>query len=312
MARRLRVQYPGARYHVINRGNYCRDVFETAGAAKAFEVTLEEACERHSWRLHAYAIMRNHFHLALETPEPNLVEGMHWLQSTYATRFNRYRSEHGHLFQGRYQSPLLEDAAVLVRVIDYIHLNPVRAGIVPPAQVGQFRWSSLSRLMKPSRPCWLFASDLLEQLRLPDTSEGWARYVSRLVSIDANSDVMAREEEELTTGWAIGSHGWRQAMAREHSHLASCPGVDSAALREIKNAKWSDLLRGILEELGKNERDIAADSKGAPWKVAAAMWLRRQGGAPHRWIARTLNMGKSSSVRAYVCRAQSNCAAPVE
>jgi len=303
MARRLRMQYPGARYHVINRGNYRRDVFETAGAAKAFELTLEEACERHSWRLHAYAMMRNHFHLALETPEPNLVEGMHWLQSTYATRFNRYRSEHGHLFQGRYQSPLLEDAAILVRVIDYIHVNPVRAGIVPSAHVGQFRWSSLPHLMKPSRPRWLVATDLLEQLGLPDTSEGWARYVSHLMSICSDPDAMAREHEELTTGWTIGTHGWRQAMAREHSHLALCAGVESAASREIKNARWSDLLGGILEDLGKDQRDIAADSKGASWKVAAAVRLRRHAGVPHRWIAHALNMGTPSSVRAYVCRA---------
>src|SRR4051812_47665112 len=124
MARKLRLQYEGALYHVINRGNYRRDIFQTAGAAKAFEATLFEAGDRYGWRLHAHALMRNHFHLALETPESNLVEGMHWLQSTYATRFNRYRSDRGHLFQGRYQSPVIEDAAVLVRVVNYIHLNP--------------------------------------------------------------------------------------------------------------------------------------------------------------------------------------------
>ena len=96
-------------YHVINRGNYRRDVFETTGTAKAFEVTLDEACEQHGWKLHAYVILRNHFHLALTTPEPNLVEGMHWLQSTFASRFNRLRGERGHLFQGRYQALLIED-----------------------------------------------------------------------------------------------------------------------------------------------------------------------------------------------------------
>ena len=102
MARRMRIQFEGAIYHVINRGNYRRDVFETPATAKAFELTLDQTCERYRWRLHAYVIMRNHYHLALETPHANLVEGMHWLQSTLATRFNRLRSERGHLFQGRY------------------------------------------------------------------------------------------------------------------------------------------------------------------------------------------------------------------
>jgi REP element-mobilizing transposase RayT len=93
MARRLRIQYPGALYHIINRGNYRRDLFETAGAAQSFETALDEACTRFGWLIHAFDTMRNHFHLALETPDPNLVDGMHWLQSTYGTRFNRFRSE---------------------------------------------------------------------------------------------------------------------------------------------------------------------------------------------------------------------------
>ncbi len=88
MARKLRIQYPGALYHVINRGNYRRDGFETVGAAKAFEATLAEACVRHDWRIHAYIIMRTHYHLALETPGANLVEGLHWLQGRSASGTN--------------------------------------------------------------------------------------------------------------------------------------------------------------------------------------------------------------------------------
>ena len=109
MARRLRLQYPGALYHIINRGNYRQDVFATAGASKAFEAALGEACTRHGWTAHAFVIMRNHYHVAIETSVPNLIEGMHWLQTTFAVRFNRFRREHGHLFQGRYRAILLED-----------------------------------------------------------------------------------------------------------------------------------------------------------------------------------------------------------
>jgi REP element-mobilizing transposase RayT len=180
MARRLRVQYEGAIYHVINRGNYRRDVFESAGTAKTFESTLAEACEHYRWRLHAYVIMRNRYHLALETPEGNLVEGMHWLQSTFATRFNRLRSERGHLFQGRYQALLVEDEAALTRVVDYIHLNPVRAAIVPVEQLSAFRWSSLARFLKPDRPAWLVAEDWLEAASLAETQEGLGRLCQRL------------------------------------------------------------------------------------------------------------------------------------
>lgn len=81
----------------------------------------------------AFVVRRNHYHLALETPEPNLVEGMHWLQGTFATRLNRFHRQHGRVFQGRYKALLIEDASYLAYFTDCIHLNPVRAGIVPLA-----------------------------------------------------------------------------------------------------------------------------------------------------------------------------------
>lgn len=77
MARRLRIEYPGALYHVINRGNYRRDLFQSTGAAEAFLETLFEAAGRYRWRIHAYVLIRNHYHVARETPEPNLIDGMH-------------------------------------------------------------------------------------------------------------------------------------------------------------------------------------------------------------------------------------------
>jgi REP element-mobilizing transposase RayT len=106
--------------------------------------------------------MRNHYHLALETPEPNLVEGMQWLQSTYANRFNRFRGERGHVFQGRYQAIVVEDGAHLGAVAHYIHLNPVRARIVAVRQANDYRWSSLYFLAKRgARPGWLRLEDAL-------------------------------------------------------------------------------------------------------------------------------------------------------
>ena len=104
MARQLRVEYSGACYHVINRGNYRQDLFARKGAAESFQRCLFEAAGGYGWRLHAFVIMRNHFHLAVETPEPNLSEGMRWLQATWAARFNRLRGEAGRPFQGRYKA----------------------------------------------------------------------------------------------------------------------------------------------------------------------------------------------------------------
>jgi REP element-mobilizing transposase RayT len=132
MSRPLRVEFSGACYHVINRGNYRRDLFTDKGAAEAFERTLAQAAERFGWLLHAYAMMRNHFHLGLEIAEPNLSEGMKWLQGTWIRRYNGFRHLVGRPFQGRYKALLVEPGMPFGQVCHYIHLNPVRAGVVPP------------------------------------------------------------------------------------------------------------------------------------------------------------------------------------
>ena len=98
MARKPRIQYPGALYHILSRGNYRKDLFALAQTGVQFEKTLFEACERNGWIIHAYCIMGNHYPLALETPKGNLVEGMRWLQGTFGNRFNKFTGERGHVF----------------------------------------------------------------------------------------------------------------------------------------------------------------------------------------------------------------------
>ncbi len=108
MARKRRLESSDGLYHVINRGNYRADIFETEGAKKSFVKALEEACGKFDWELSAYCLMSNHYHLCLGTPLGNLSVGMRWLQATFAMRFNKYRKERGHLFQGRFKSLLVE------------------------------------------------------------------------------------------------------------------------------------------------------------------------------------------------------------
>jgi len=302
MARKLRIQFEGALYHVINRGNYRRDVFATVGAAQAFENTLFEAGGHHGWILHAHVVMRNHFHLAVETPRANLVEGMHWLQSTFATRFNRLRQERGHLFQGRYQALLIEDAAALVRVVDYIHLNPARARIVTPEQLRGFRWSSLRRLGRADRPQGLSARTWLAQLGWEDGPAGWEAYAARLAALAADEAEQKRLGlEQLSQGWAIGTEGWRRAIARDHAHLALEPGMAAAELRGFKEAHWRQVLTDELAMRGKTPAAAASEGFKVPWKIAIAAKLR-QIGAAYAWIASELHMGEAASVRGYVNR----------
>ena len=302
MARKLRLQYEGAVYHVINRGNYRRDVFETADKAKAFEECLFEAAERMGWRLQAYALMRNHYHLAVETPQANLVEGMHWLQSTFATRFNRFRAERGHLFQGRYQALVIEPGVAAGRVANYIHLNAARAGVVPVGQLAEFRWSSLRRFMKKEGPACLSAT-WLEPMGFADDEAGWKNYVNYLTELAGDKDGQAEQGfDGMSRGWAIGTAGWRKALAKDHAQLALSAGVPQHELAELKRAQWVEMLALLMKKAGRTPEEAAEARKGAPWKVALAAAMRRKTTASNRWLAEALHMGSGNAVGEYLSR----------
>src|ERR1051325_9443868 len=108
MPRKLRVEYPGAIYHVMNRGDRREAIFLSEQDRELFLETLGEACEKTGWQVHAYCLMSNHFHLVLETPQANLVSGMRWFLGTYTARFNRRHNVLGHLFSGRYKSLVVD------------------------------------------------------------------------------------------------------------------------------------------------------------------------------------------------------------
>ncbi len=305
MARRLRIQYEGALYHVVNRGNYRRDVFESVGAAKAFVEALEEVVQAYAWKLHAYAVMRNHYHLVLETPQPDLVEGMHWLQSSFSTRFNRYRSERGHLFQGRYYAGLIEDYKFLGHVVDYVHLNPVRAGIVPVEQADRFRWSSLGAFVRGPRFKGLTADDWLVQKGIGDKESGWKQYLDYLKELAENLEEQKRLGwSGFSRAWALGSESWRKALAEDHAQHALNPGIEAQAVREMKHCLWEKALGEELKKAGRKKEELQQARKGEAWKVNIAMGMRRKLGVSCVWLANTLNLGTPSSARSLICRAK--------
>jgi putative transposase len=303
MARKLRLQYAGAVYHVINRGNYRRDIFETAGAAEAFLRVLREASETYGWEVFAYVVMRNHYHVALTTPEPNLVEGMHWLQSTLATRFNRYRQENGHLFQGRYQALVVEDDAALGRVVDYIHLNPVRARAVKPSEVATFPWSSLAAIGREPENWWQRERWLRATGGWADDQAGrqaYATYLTDLATSETRWEGLGLTG--LAKGWAIGTAGWRRTLAKEYGHLALNPGLAQSEVRELREAAWAAALASGLRALGKTSADLVTKPKSPTWKIALAQRVREESGASLTWLADALQIGRPETLRSYLYR----------
>jgi putative transposase len=149
MPRGLRVEFAGAVYHVMARGNERRDIFRDDRDRKRFLETLGEMAERFGVRVLAYCLMPNHYHLVLDTPRANLSQAMGWLQTTYTVRFNRRHRRVGHLFQGRFRAQLVDAGQYGAWLVQYVHYNPVRPrdrrAPIPPERkeaLNRYEWSS--------------------------------------------------------------------------------------------------------------------------------------------------------------------------
>jgi len=160
MARPLRIEFSGAYYHITSRGNERKPVFKGNRDRERFVSYLESATERYGAVVHVYCLMDNHYHLFLETPRGNLSQIMHHINGAYTTYFNVKRDRSGHLFQGRYKAILVDADEYAVELSRYIHLNPVRAGIVPNPE--EYKWSSCRYYTeKLTPPDWLKESLIL-------------------------------------------------------------------------------------------------------------------------------------------------------
>lgn len=158
MARPLRIQYPGAFYHVTCRGNERRSIFVDDRDRSSFLDRLSLSLETFSGTLHSYVLMENHFHLILETPLANLSELMRHFNVAYTVWYNRRHNRPGHLYQGRYKAILIEADAYLMELSRYVHLNPVKVksvvdmgGKEKVKYLMSYRWSSLKGFLDPKK-----------------------------------------------------------------------------------------------------------------------------------------------------------------
>ncbi len=297
----LRLQFPGAICHVINRGNYRSWIFAGPRTKAAFEACLFEACVRHAWILHAFATMSNHFHLALETPLGNLASGMQWLESTFANRFNRLRNERGHLFQSRYKALVVEPGDALGHVCHYIHLNPVRAGMCAVVDLAAHRHTSYWYLLRPKqRPPFLRLGAALSAVgEFPDTRPGW----------DAYADYLAWQAEEgpagknpsyvsMSRGWAIGSDDFKRSLLVDPLAMKESEAWNEHGPEEARYLRWQLALDRALTLVPFDRRQPAHQS--ANWKRAIAAHLRATTDVSNGWLADRLQMGSAAYVSKHI------------
>lgn len=299
MPRKLRVQYPGAIYHVINRGDRLEPIFKGDEDRELFLSTLGECCEKTGWEIHAYCLMRNHFHFVVETPRGNLVAGMKWFLGTYTARFNRRHKLFGHLFSGRYKALLVDGSGggYLKTVCDYVHLNPARARLLQREQsLSTFVWSSYGEYLKAAarRHVWLRVDRVLgEHGIVRDSVSGRRQFEARMEQRRASED--KQEYQKIRRGWCYGQERFRQELLER---MAGRAGEHHYAedRRESEEQKARRIVALELRRLGWRPSELKQRRKADPGKVQMALRLRRETTMTLKWVAEELHMGGWTNV----------------
>jgi REP element-mobilizing transposase RayT len=323
MARSLRIEYPGAFYHLSARGFRGGKIFVNDDDRHHFLKIMSEACGMTGWRVHAWVLLSDHYHFFLETPEANLVTGMKWVQNAYTRHFNIRNRSLGKVFGDRYKSVFVEgeDSWFYTTLLDFIHLNPVRAGLVKPSK-GQnlldYPWSSVASgyaLPPNARAPWLAAADGLAALDYKDTTAGRRQFVEDL---DERAQVEKREDcgvvdgpadgrlSNLRHGWYWGSPAFKQKLlgilsgtvsVKRSRGSRSTPGDRKHDEKEAERIVTEGLAR-----CGLKERELASLYGSDPRKLKIAVEVRSKTPVSLGWIAERLKMKSAANVSQYLRR----------
>jgi REP element-mobilizing transposase RayT/predicted DNA-binding protein (UPF0251 family) len=239
MARPLRVEFPGAIYHVTSRGNAREDIFLDDTDRRQLLDVLAKVVSRFHWACHAWCLMPNHYHLVIETPEANLALGMRQLNGVYTQRFNRRHKRVGHVFQGRYKAIVVDRDAYLLELCRYVVLNPVRAGLVDEAQ--EWPWSSyratvgLAPTIVPLYTDWL-----LSQFR------------------SSRKTAIKRYIRFVSDGMSGGKSVWKHL--RQQIYLGDDAFVERIKLKFVRSGPLTEVPRAQWKPSGKSLEEYAAAS----------------------------------------------------
>ncbi|MFZ3091770.1 MAG: transposase [Nitrospirota bacterium] len=239
MARPLRIEYPCAFYHITSRGNERRDIFKSDTERERFLSYLESATERYGAAIHVYCLMSNHYHLLLETPLGNLSQIMRHINGAYTTYFNIKRQRSGHLFQGRYKAIIIDADEYAGELSRYIHLNPVRAGIVDKPE--GYRWSSYQYYNGKKPPEWLKVDFILSYFGKGKfmSQKKYREFVNALLEVEYDSPL-----KDTIASTILGGINFVKEISGKH---LTNKKVDRnlPALRELSKASITEIIKEV-------------------------------------------------------------------
>ena len=250
MARPLRISYPGAYYHVTTRGNERTDIYKSQRDREKFLSYLESASERYGAVIHAFCLMRNHYHLLLETPQGNLSEIMQHINGAYTTYFNVKRKRAGHLFQGRFKAILVEADEYATELSRYIHLNPVRVGAVSKPE--EYRWSSYCAYIgNVAKPGWV-NSDFILSFFSPNMESARKKY--RIFVEDLIGNEYESPLRKVVGSTILGTDDFIGDITQKHIDCIepdrNLPALQKFAVRPLPQ----DIVSVVKHLVGENEK----------------------------------------------------------
>lgn len=249
MARPLRIEYPGAYYHVTSRGNEQKPIFRDNEDRRKFLDLLGRAAEQFHLRIHAYVLMGNHYHLLVETPREGLNRALRYLNGVYTQSFNRRHGRVGHLFQGRYKAILVDRDSYLLELSRYIHLNPWR--LRRSEEPFAYRWSSLRAYAgKAAIPPWLTLKDVLSYFGSKG-KKGYRGFVLEGIKMGVKTPW-----KEVQGQAVIGSEGFVEEMVKKHLKGMG-DKKEVSGIREIVGARPEEVLRQVGKYFGIEGGEIS-------------------------------------------------------
>lgn len=249
MSRPLRIEYPGAFYHVTSRGNERKMVFQSTRDREKYLSYLESAHHRYGAIIHVYCLMGNHYHLLLETPRGNLSKVLHHINGAYTTYFNIKRGRSGHLFQGRFKGILVEKDAYCKELSRYIHLNPVRAGMVKSPL--EYPWSSYrSFIGKDKKPDWLTTELVLGDFG-GEGRKGYRRYREYVERGETNEQESPFKRVIAST--FLGSEEFINRIRTEYLERRKIDKRNVPAIKKVlRGPSLEDIEKAVVKVLGKD------------------------------------------------------------
>jgi putative transposase len=272
MARPFRIEYPGAFYHVMHRGTAGSAIFESDRDREKFFEYVSKSTERYKLRIHTYCLMKDHYHLLVETPEPNLCRAIKWINVSYAAYFNRKRACFGHLFQGRFRAVLVDAEVYLKQLSRFIHLNPIRSNVIE--HIKDYKWSSYPALSGyDTAPEWLQTHELLSMFGKDQTQ---AKRKYRCFVEKVNLEKLVNPECEVVGGLILGGSDFvtwvKNTFLQKKSAFRKRPH-----LKDLKHSlSPDDLLSVVCEEFDCNREAILHKGKKRNLARDIAIYLSRE------------------------------------